>query len=293
MRIDEIDENHLTLNKYNKYTTKMSSGNGSISRLNETREKRSLFRNFFFPMFISMLVSLFVYVMSSNHPNEFDKLFSSCSCIYYKRFANLMENSPAFTDNSIGIAKVLRDFCVKISDSNKYFEKIYNYEESLILHLEYQIEEIGNTKTTLDYYSINFYFHEKIRNLKETVEETKNVIVSIENLRDSVENSVMAEIKKIEEYIDDDKSNHREKGKKYLRKANEIERSLHKSAEFLMQINNMLIEYRGRLFSLNIQVPHERSRTVQHMKKILNTAKLFQKNLKRKYQELPLSVFYK
>lgn len=194
-----------------------------------------------------------------------------------------MENNSVFTNQGTGIAKLLRNFCAKISNPDKSFEKMYYNEESLITYLEHRIEEAEDPKITPRLYSINADLNEKIRDLKFTVEGTKKAIMTLENSRDLVENALMAEIKKIGENLEnsDIKPDHKRIAKSYLRNAKEIEQSLHKSAEFLMQLKNMLIDYNNRLALLSIQVPHERSKTVQRMRRILDTAKLFQSEFRR------------
>jgi predicted RND superfamily exporter protein len=131
-----------------------------------------------------------------------------------RRFANIVEDSPAFKETGSSIAKLLRVFSDKIMDTGVALEDMYRNGDMLFLVLNNEISEMMPKFNTFNRWFENedeIFFKSRVHRLVESIEEFKRkvthariAIVDAESYGGSVEKKVRQSITEATKFIHHD-----------------------------------------------------------------------------------------
>ncbi|CAG8467555.1 10517_t:CDS:2 [Funneliformis mosseae] len=206
-----------------------------------------------------------------------------------RRFANIVEDSPAFKETGPSIASLLRKFSDKIMDAGIALEDMYRKGDMLFWVLNNEISEMMKKLNPSLFDSFfdkedEAFFKSRIQEMINNIEEfrrkvtdARKAIVDAEEYRGPAEKKVrqgIAEAMKFihrgpdiheyrlklneEEYylekIDDDKAIDVLNARDELKHAENVLKVLEKSHEALDLINKILLSYRNKLYDVEAQL---------------------------------------
>ncbi|CAI2177951.1 6859_t:CDS:2 [Funneliformis geosporum] len=205
-----------------------------------------------------------------------------------RRFANIVEDSPAFKQTGPSIARLLRKFSDKIMDAGIALEDMYRKGDMLFWVLNSEISEMM-TKLNPSLFDSFFdkedeaFFKSRIQELINSIEEFRNkvtdarkAIKDAEEYRGPAEKKVRQGITEAMKFIHrgpsiheyrlklneeeyylekiDDKSIDVSNARDELKHAENVLKVLEKSHEALDLINKILLSYRNKLYDVEAQL---------------------------------------
>nr|CAG8548378.1 8910_t:CDS:2 [Entrophospora candida] len=238
--------------------------------------------------------------------------------VFCRRFANIVEHSPAFKDTGHDIAILLREFSLKIMDAGTSLEDMYRMGDMLFWTLDKSISEII-LKLNPSLFDKIFekddqsFFKTRIQDMIDDVHKfqkkvtlARKAITDAENFRDKAENKVRAGKKEAEKFVnkhpsineyrfklvaenlervDEDISIDVENAKFELENADRMLMLLEKSAEGLDRIIKILKNYTSKLMDVDAQLDgmsRVSKRDLDRLEKLVENLRESHINFKRK-----------
>ncbi|CAJ0635945.1 4259_t:CDS:2 [Entrophospora sp. SA101] len=238
--------------------------------------------------------------------------------VFCRRFANIVEHSPAFKDTGHDIAILLREFSLKIMDAGTSLEDMYRMGDMLFWTLDKSISEII-LKLNPSLFDKIFekddqsFFKTRIQDMIDDVHKfqkkvtlARKAITDAENFRDKAENKVRAGKKEAEKFVnkhpgineyrfklvaenlervDEDISIDVENAKFELENADRMLMLLEKSAEGLDRIIKILKNYTSKLMDVDAQLDgmsRVSKRDLGRLEKLVENLRESHINFKRK-----------
>ncbi|PKY38715.1 hypothetical protein RhiirA4_516540 [Rhizophagus irregularis] len=237
-----------------------------------------------FEDFASSTTKLVEDIVQVDLPSSGSVMDGTVSC---RRFANIVEDSPAFKETGSSIAKLLRAFSAKIMDAGVALEDMYRNGNMLFWILNSEISEMMSKFNSYNRWFGNedeTFFRSRVHRLVKSIEEfsvkvthARKAIVDAESYRGPAERKVRQGIAEATKFIHHDPDRAQEyilkfRGEGYIlekigSKANDVlnvmdelkhaENKLNileKSHEALDLINKILSVYKNKLFYFESQL---------------------------------------